>query len=184
VADMSFAKDDSSSIDSSVSRSSAFLGTVSYMAPEIKRNFMRPGERMNWKKCDVYSLGMVFLNVCGFAKYEGLNEGTDQEILTKLSQTLNTLKEKIKDQKLLEVIGVMLLPNPENRPDFASLHLSMCSQDIFLLHSMQSNQSSDATDDQDLLEKLKELEVLLMSEETKLKELENLMESKIFRTKW
>jgi serine/threonine protein kinase len=172
LADMSFAKDDSSSVDSSVSHSSAFLGTVAYMAPEIKRNFMRPGEKMNWRKCDIFSLGMVFLYICGMHKDEGLNEGTDQEILIKLSKSMNRLKEKYDDQKIIEVIGMMLLPNPENRPDFGTLHLSMSSQEII---SMQGNQNFDA---KNLVEKVRELEILLDSKNTKLRELEILLSSK------
>jgi serine/threonine protein kinase len=147
VADLSFAKDDSTNIKNTVS-SAAFLGTREYMAPEVRRDMIKPGEKLDWKKCDVFSLGLVFLAVCGVNSDENINEGSNQEVATKISPLITKIFEKYKDTQIVEIIGLMLQPNPKIRLDIASLQLFISCQSLFtpINESSKENELADKTE--------------------------------------
>jgi serine/threonine protein kinase len=117
VSDLGFAKD----LVAEHSKSSAiFRGAVSYVAPELKRAFLNPGEEINWKKCDMFSLGLVFLTVCGI-DIEGLNEGTYEEVQDKINKKIDHIAKIYKNENpIIKILRCLLVAAPKNRQEFSA----------------------------------------------------------------
>jgi serine/threonine protein kinase len=121
VSDMASAKDESVKNTKQVT---GIMGTADYMAPELKKSFLKPGEIINWKKCDVFSLGLVFLNICGIPVDGTLNEGDDQDAQKKINITVGKVKTKYENEPFIShIISCMLVANPESRPEFSTILL-------------------------------------------------------------
>jgi hypothetical protein len=135
------------------------------VAPELKRAFLDPTEVINWKKCDMFSLGLVFLTVCG-VNVEGLNEGKYEEVQNKINKEINQIaKMYTNENPIIKVFRCLLMADPKNRSEFSDLPLNLVS--VF------TTTPESATE-----ERVKELEKALQIIQSKVKELEISLETK------
>jgi serine/threonine protein kinase len=156
VSDLGFAKN----LTTQNAKSSAiFRGSLGYVAPELKRAFLNPTEVINWNKCDMFSLGLVFLTVCG-VNVDGLNEGTYEEVQNKINKEIDQIAKIYKNENpIIKVFRCVLVADPENRAAFSDLPLDLVK--VFTI------KPESATE-----ERVKELEKALQIAQLKVKELE------------
>jgi len=110
---------------------SKIVGTEMYMAPEISKQFNNQGEKLDWFKCDTYSMGIVFLRLCGAGKFDiaGVNSTDTQmsaaQIDERLQLCLKKVREAYKDvnlDKFIELLKLMLRNEPHQRPDLLDIY--------------------------------------------------------------
>lgn len=97
-------------------------GTAGYMAPEIAEALEqgKKKEKFKMSRADVFSLGMVFLQMITMKKYEDYNKKENTE---KLMAEVAGLEWEWAQRML----GSMLNPDPANRPKFKEL-LKYCHE--------------------------------------------------------
>ena len=97
---------------------SQVAATPGYDAPEIDRQNYGEKDKYNFFLCDVYSLGMIVLRMCG-VKYKSINSVPKAEVMRMLHDAaLNLLFDSIKDfysSKLLEIVRRMTTYDSETR---------------------------------------------------------------------
>jgi serine/threonine protein kinase len=112
-----------------VTRSETIVGTPCYLAPELKKALveiesghspqLKP--KVNFTKCDVFSLGMSILRLIAGVQFEKLkgNLNTDEDCLRKL---LVEVKNEI-PLEIYDTLFVMLSFDVNIRPDIRMLYL-------------------------------------------------------------
>jgi len=104
---------------------------VDYMAPEIAKQFNNQGDKLDWFTCDTYSMGIVFLRLCGAGRLDipGLNgsdrEMTSQQIEDRLKKCLQKVRDAYKGvdlNKFIELLTLMLRNDPLRRPDMLDVY--------------------------------------------------------------
>lgn len=102
-------------------------GTLPYLAPELKNmyeeNLLESKEQTNVYKCDVYSLGIVFLQIACLKKtsyIKGIN--SSQGGMSNKQQLLLDEVENRYGMCYKLIFEKMLKENPSNRPTFTELN--------------------------------------------------------------
>jgi serine/threonine protein kinase len=93
--------------------------SLGYEAPEI---VIGGRDTMNWHKCDAYSMGIVFLEVCGcdsFDQQRFLSSDARAECLEKCILEVN---ERFNSAGLTELLKSMLCLDPDVRKSFKNLN--------------------------------------------------------------
>jgi len=109
------------------------VGTEAYMAPEVAKGFNNQHDKLDWFKCDTYSMGIVFLRLCGAGKFDivGLNGSASESQLTAsdIKNKLENCLQKVKDayqgvnlEKFIELLKLMLTNDPLGRPDMLDIY--------------------------------------------------------------
>ena len=84
-----------------------FAGTKIIMAPEILK-----GEEYN-NKCDLWSLGIIIYQL--YTKKIPYNGEVDNEILEQIKNIGQSILDKIKDEKLKDLLSKLLIEDPDKR---------------------------------------------------------------------
>jgi serine/threonine protein kinase len=117
LADTGFAK----MMSDSANASRSTVGTLSFMAPELQLGTRPNNEHFNWYKSDVYSLGLVFLRVCGYNDPDSLNSYYDNDLPQKIMTAIAEAEKIHKDPFISRLLTSMLTKSPENRLNFEQL---------------------------------------------------------------
>ena len=95
----------------------SIVGTKSYMCPEMKKNFKNDVQKIlgNPRKIDVFSLGLIFLEMIdrnGFKSRNPLNDDNGEN----LESYLRNIEERFPNEKhFFELIKAMLSFDPDKR---------------------------------------------------------------------
>jgi serine/threonine protein kinase len=134
-----------------------------YDAPEIL-TMSNMTDWKGWQKCDVYSMGIVFLEVCGMPSFVGKSLSSMKERLVYLDlMILECSLQNFQIPLIIHLLHIMLRITPDDRTDFAALKASINS-----LNSLQMDITSTKTNDHTA--KIKELELLLQKATETIKE--------------
>ena len=82
-----------------------------YMAPELSKI---QNDKINWEKCDVYSLGMTLLELSSLERIQKLKEMTEEK-------KLHWIKTNIDSEYLKKILPKMIKNEAKNRASFLQL---------------------------------------------------------------
>ena len=103
------------------------LEDVAYVAPELNQGAtITTG--LNFQKCIVFSVGVLFLNLCGYHNIEGINGKSHPKII---DQAINFMRYRYKKEQFCVIAKLICQYNPNLRPDFHDLSIACFEEDIF-----------------------------------------------------
>jgi hypothetical protein len=92
--------------------------SLGYDAPEIVLGGL---ETMNWHKCDAYSMGIVFLEVCGCGSFDQKGFRSSDARAECLKKCILEVNERFNSASLTELLKSMLCLDPNLRKSFNDL---------------------------------------------------------------
>jgi len=111
-------------------KANTIVGTLGYWAPEISKGYVDVGEKLNYNLCDVYSLGVVLLEIVGFPPTK-LQEFADIKVAKQRDAKIRELaleQSRIFETKwILEQLVMMVQLEPKNRPNFSVIAKNIIS---------------------------------------------------------